>query len=277
MNSYADLTTLKSSAYLNLSGTGDDVNLRKLLEDAGRLIDKECHRHFYCWEGAKYLDGAANVLFLPDDLLSVVTFKTDAGGDGTFENTLVENTDYRLQPLNGFPKTWVEKGYLATYDFVPGIPRGIQITGVWGHGDGESATPFSAGGTLGAAIVTTSATSVTMTAGHTVAVGHTIRADSEQMYVTAVATNTLTVVRGVNGTTAATHLINAPVSIYQYPPNITQACLVTAMAAWKAKDSAGVSVSGNRETGEYQVMKGLDPNVKEHIKHFIKFLNKGWA
>ncbi len=68
--------------------------------------------------------------------------------------------------------------------------------------------------TLSAAISSTSATSITVTsaAGFPAATGYSIMIDSEQMTVTAgFGTTTWTVTRGVGGTTAATHLINANV------------------------------------------------------------------
>lgn len=67
-------------------------------------------------------------------------------------------------------------------------------------------------GALGAAIPDTTGTSVTMTAGHSVAAFDTLTIDSETLYVTAVSTNTLTVIRGWAGSTAATHSNGATVT-----------------------------------------------------------------
>jgi len=65
----------------------------------------------------------------------VTTLKTDEDGDGTFENTLTENTDFILYPLNDTPKTRIKLGAQPNYGgFAPGIPRGVQIIGSWGYG-----------------------------------------------------------------------------------------------------------------------------------------------
>lgn len=71
--------------------------------------------------------------------------------------------------------------------------------------------------TLAAAIVTTGATSISVTSGTGIANNTTIQINNEQMLVAAGGgTGTLTVIRGVNGTTAATHLNGATVSLVSY-------------------------------------------------------------
>ncbi len=109
-----------------------------------------------------------------------------------------------------------------------------------------------------------------MATGHSVAAGHTIRIDSEQMYTQVVATNDLTVKRAVNGAVAATHATSTTVNIYEYPMPIVEACLITAMRAWKRKDSAYQDVVGNPETGQIITSKGIDPDVAETIKMYRK-------
>jgi hypothetical protein len=57
------------------------------------------------------------------------------------------------------------------------------------------------------------------------------------MYVQSYSTNTLTVVRGVNGTTAAAHTTGAALAIYQYPSPIAEATLIQAARLWKRRDT----------------------------------------
>ena len=64
---------------------------------------------------------------------------------------------------------------------------------------------------LSAAISSTSATSISVDDGTDFEVNQNIKVDSEEMTVTNISSNTLTVVRGVNGTNAATHSDNANV------------------------------------------------------------------
>ncbi len=264
MNAYADLTTLKSNSYADVTASGDDTYLRRLLEDASRVIDGVCKRFFFCWEGALYLDGEARRLYPQYDILSVTTLKTDPGGDGTFENSLTEDTDYNLYPLNGFPKRYVKIGYNAAYtDFAAGVPRGVEITGVFGFGDGVSATPYATSGGTGT-VATAAGTTLTLSASDLVIAGQTIKIGSEQMYVQSVTTTSATVKRGVNGTTAAAHSA-ATIYVYEYPMPIYESCLITALRAWKRKDSAFMDILGNADTGAIPVIKGLDPDVKQRL------------
>jgi cyclophilin family peptidyl-prolyl cis-trans isomerase len=70
---------------------------------------------------------------------------------------------------------------------------------------------------LAAAIADTTSTSITVGSttgnGQTIAVGSTIQIDGEQMLVTAISSDTLTVERGANGTTADMHADDALVSL----------------------------------------------------------------
>lgn len=271
MNAYADLTTLKSSSYLNITATDHDAYLRKLLEHASRLLDKECRRFFYCKTQTRYEDGTTGKLFLSADLLSVTTFKTDEDGDGTFEAVFIA-ADYELYPLNEFPKQWVTLSADSNYDaFGEGVRKGVEIAGLWGYGDGESAIPYTdSGATLTVADGT--ATTVAASDGTKFAVGQTILCESEQMYITGISGNNLTVKRGINGTTGAAHSAKASY-IYDYPEPIRQACLITAMRDWKRKDSAYQDTVGSPETGIFIASKGLDPDVKVIISDYIKARN----
>lgn len=269
MNSYADLTTFKSDAYCNITSTTEDAFLRKLLEQSSRLIDWWTGRFFYCREETLYFDGSNSPLQI-GDILSITTLKTDDDEDATFENSYTEDTDYRLYPLNDFPKTEARIMSGGSYSsFASGIDKGIEIDGVFGYGDTTDATPYiDSGDDLAAAITSTTATTTTVDDGDNFAIGQTIRIDTEQLYITGIATNTLTFERGVNGTDAATHLIAATVYIYRYPQPIVQACLITAMRAWKRKDSAYQDVVGGGALGTVITSKGIDPDVAETISQY---------
>ena len=52
------------------------------------------------------------------------------------------------------------------------------------------------------------------------------------MYIESISSNTLTVERGVAGSTAATHSSSDQVYFYTYPAAVTQACLDLTRLAW---------------------------------------------
>lgn len=270
MNCYATVTDIKSSSYLNISVTDYDTYFRRLLDSASREFDRLCDRFFYCWEGIRYFDGTGLKLFT-DDLLSIATLKTDEDGDGVYENTFA-TSDYIKYPLNGYPKTKLEIASGGDYgSFASGVGNGVQITGVFGYGDEVSATPYVDSGTLTAEELDTTETGVDVVSGTPFSAGHTIRIESEQMYVESVSANTLTVRRGVNGTTAATHATSKAVYVYEYPMPIAQACLITAMRAFKRKDTAYADIISSPELGQIIMSKGLDPDVKIIIERYRKW------
>jgi hypothetical protein len=125
------------------SETTDDVVATSVLESVTRWVDEYCDRHF--WQDGEESPGdpvartftPCHSHMLPiDDLVSVTTFKTDEGGDGTFE-TSRSVSDYQLQPVNqptGRPYTKVEavagRLFPVRYDYSRG--NRVEITGVWG-------------------------------------------------------------------------------------------------------------------------------------------------
>lgn len=223
--SYVSLPSLKTQ--LNEATTDYDALYREKLEEATEEIDGKCNRTFRIYVATVDLTAlVGDRLLLPFDLLALTSLKTDADGDRVYENTLNVATDVDLLPrhaaLNREPYWQIATAPNGLYSFplgASGVQAGVKA-GYW--------EALASAGTLGAAVATTSVTTVTMAAGHGIEALQTILVDSEQMYVTAVATNTLTVERGVNGTTAATHLIGATVQRYRYPSPIVGATRVLA-------------------------------------------------
>lgn len=259
-NAYANLTQLKN--WLDIDATSWDTEILASLIAASRQIDQYCIRWFYVESATKYYDGSGTPCFFPDDILAITTFKLDEDGDATYESTLA-TTDYQMMPLNSTPKTWVVISSNSNYGgFASGIRSGIQIIGTFGYGDGKSTAPYFTSDSLAAEAMDTSETGFDVDDGTDFGAGQTILVDSEQMYIRSISTNTLTVVRGVNGTTAAAHDNLAAISVYQYPEPIQQAVLMQAMRWWKRRESAFQDAVGNPETGMVNVFKGLDPDIK---------------
>jgi len=283
---YADLTQLKARLGIAATDTDDDAQLRLLLEAASRAIDRHCDRQFYAKTETKYFDGEAYTQPIVDrytqqvvsyavslkvpDLLSIATsgLKLDSDRDATYENTLL-TTDYVLYPYEGFPKTRIELDRRqGDYTYWPRGQRIIEIAGLWGYGNGQSATPYAASGaTLTVADAT--ATSIAASDGTLLAAGQTVLCESEQIYIKSISGNTLTTVRAVNGTTGAAHSAKAA-SIYQYPAQITEAVILTASRLWRRKDSSYATVIASPEMGAMEIYRGMDPDVKLFLQAFAK-------
>jgi hypothetical protein len=234
---YGDLTKLKDSSLLSdpASGAADDPELFQLLLAASAWVDRYCDRHFYPRVQTLEFDGTDQAeLFIPD-LAVITSLKEDTDENLSFETTWA-TTDFWLEPYNaeptehwGHPYTLLTvraRGSKAT--FTKGQQR-FQIAGRWGY---REFTELS--GSLVAVDSPLSATATTMnvTLGTDFAIGQTVLVESEQMLITNIAANALTVRRALNGTTGATHALNTAISILRWPLGIERATLITAARLW---------------------------------------------
>jgi hypothetical protein len=271
---YATLNQLKSKGWANIVTTDYDADLLRILQDASVLIDRLCHRQFQVLEGTRYLDGSASPLMFNDlDVLSLTTFALDQDGSQNYGTSLA-TTDYVLYPLNKPFKTYVKTSHITGVGgFASGIRAGVKLIGTFGYGDGVSATPYAdSGAVVGTGNMTNSATThaLATNSGALFSAGNTIRIGSEQIYISAVTTDTLTMTRGMNGTTKASHTAGDTIYIYQYPGPIVEATLLQANRDWKRRESPTSAVAGSAETGIIPVSKGLDPDIAKHIELYIK-------
>ena len=266
-NAYADLDTLKSSAVLNLTGSTFDSRLLALLEDVSRWIDTHCNRHFYVLTASRRFDGAGGTQLGIPDLISITTLKTDENQDRVFELTW-NSGDYLLYPLNAEPQQpWgrphsrilvdVAAGSRASFPFGPAT---VEITGSWGFREEtqDSGADINEGATFSASDIL-----LTVTDGTRFAPGQTVLIDTEQLYITAISGNDLTVSRGVNGTSAATHADGADIAIFRYPGPVVEACLLRTSRLWRRRDPG--EAQGN--TGRTGIL-GVDPDVQRLLSSY---------
>lgn len=268
MNTYVTLDVFKGTGTLNITGTGDDTRLLSLLESAGRMVDRYCNRHFYVLEATRKFDGAGTASLLLPDLVSVDTsgLKTDDNKDRTFETTWA-TTDYLLLPSNADPANAEDPGSrpyarievdtdAGTKAAWPAGRQTVQIAGQWGWWRHLKRASETAN-----AVADATTTSVVVSSRSDVEAGHTLLIDTEQLYLRSYSTNTLTVDRGVNGTTAAAHSGGAAIDIYEYPGPITEAVVIQAARLWKRRDAVFSSTAQNPETGRFGVASGMDADV----------------
>jgi hypothetical protein len=258
-NCYCTLAELKARAGIGSTDTTDDATLKGLLDSVSRFIDSYCLRKFYVETRTRYFTADNDYQLDVPDLLAVTTLGTDSDGDRTYEDTWA-STDYDLMPLNALyesparPYTSLEVTPTGSYVF-PLVAKGVSILGKWGYAENLGALD-----TLGAAIVNTTGTSLTAATGTLWSAGQTVLIGSEQMHVQSVATNTITVTRGVNGTTAATALNGAAVQVYSYPM-VNEAALLQCARIF-ARRNAPFGVTGNADMGTLMVIPRLDSDVR---------------
>ncbi len=250
--------------------TADAATLRRVLEGASDRIDLYCGGGTFGPVTATYAFdiGSGNlrdsvqpfmvsgrnairttsemvpIIRLTDWLIAATTV-TAYDGTARDNNTVLTagyNADYFLMPYNSSPKT-ILKLNEDTADTLDAGQQTLTILGEWGYTNDTILV------TTADAVASTTATSVSVTAAANFGPAQTVLIDSEQMYITSISGNTLTVERGVNGTTAATHSGGANASRYDYPPLIVQACLDIGKIMFRNRDmgSAG-TIGGGAES-----------------------------
>ena len=232
---YGDLTKLKDNSLLDnpAGGSGDDDELFQLLLAVSALVDSYCNRHFYVLTATRAFDGPAEPQLTLPDLISVTSLQSDDDDDGVYETTWA-TTDYQLVPLNSEPT----QHWGSAYHGVRVLSRGtkqrfdrgqarFEIAGTWGYRAFQESS-----GSLTNGSVSASAISMSVDSGPGFAVGQTVAVDAEQMLVTNISGNTLTVTRGLNGTTAASHPDNTQVDIVRWPAAVERAALINAARIW---------------------------------------------
>lgn len=156
-----------------------NAQIDRLIKSSSRSIEGLTHRFFFPWTGVRYFDwpndqyAKTGRLWLNQhELVSVSSFSSSG--------TAIAASDYFLEPGNsGPPYSHVDLDLSTNAAFNAGrtYQRSIAITGVYYQLDEVSA------GSTAAAIISTTATAVSVTDSSSVGVGHIIRIDNERMIV----------------------------------------------------------------------------------------------
>lgn len=245
-----------------------------ILASVSRRIDTVCHRSdFGSGFGPrigtnKYDADGCNELRLRDDLLSMTTLgvATATGGSAT---TLVVDTDYLLANPDGYTGApWrkvIRHSGGSPLSFGSGY-RLISALGVWGHSDVTipNATTMASGFSA-----STTATSFTTSATPTLSPGMTLLVGTEQMYLYALSGTTATVVRGVNGTTAAVHADASAIAVYQYDSRVHDVALRLFQRRWKARDAGADGTDGGLDISSQRTVEGEKLIIERGLSDLI--------
>ena len=131
---YCTVEELKSR--LGITDTSDDFELGLAAAGASRAIDEITGRYF--WRGSDtrtYIPESISRQSL-DDLVSVTSLKVDRDGDGVFEETWTQGTDYALEVAPGKYNA-AAKGEQWPYTAAQVITGGklFPFTWMWSHLD----------------------------------------------------------------------------------------------------------------------------------------------
>jgi hypothetical protein len=292
-NSYVSLDFFKSRGNLNISGSTDDLKLRRLIESVSRQVDAASRdRHFYSITATRHFsgNGKTRLLFQDWDIVAITSLKEDDNLDGSYNNTF-SSSDYFLTPYDADPTgehnrsqpyTGMEinlKGS-GSEDVFLKAQRNYEIVARFGywewlddagvdHGSSESMTAAATDTTL-----RTGSTAVV--ASTKIEVGMTIKLKNEQMYITSRDTSLygkLTVIRAVNGSTLSAHTSSTDIEVYRYPAPIVEATIEQASRIWTRRGQGFANQIGFQETGQVgPVVTGMDKDVRDLIRPYTRMV-----
>ena len=276
--------------------TSDAGAIRRILEASSRRIDDYCgggtfgpqtQTRYYdigasalrqspqyqtvsTTDDIRATTSASGVVPLDGWMVSTTTVTAYGATDRATSETLTEgyNADYWLMPYNFTPKTILK----LNEDTTKGLDAGQQtlsILGAWGY------TADTVSVTTADAISSTTATSASVTSASDLGPAQTILIDTEQLYITAISGNTLTVERGVNGTTAATHSGGATVYRYDYPELVVQACLDLSKVVFRDRDLGSATTIGAGEVAITSAESEIQSTLKTLDQYRVAATSNG--
>lgn len=244
MYTLAALHHLRQRLGLAAADTTEDLKLLRLLQTASAQIERLSGRRFS--PRLATLEHDVNVfqaseLLLRDDLLALASV---TNGDG---QTIDPAQILTIPDMGGDTPTAVLRltgGAAFVWQETP--LRAVRVRGVWGWHDRWSRAWRDSGDSVQNNPLSSGATSVSVSDSDGVdgegelprfQAGQMLQIEDEYLRVTGVntTTNTLTVLRGVNGTTAAAHDQHSAIAIYQAPLDVQS--LVVRWAAWLYKEA----------------------------------------
>lgn len=256
MNIYPRLSVFKQRlgpAVATVPGGGDDVSLLAKLEKVSRDFDEATGIHLYArvaqtryTRGSRWQPTVLNI----GRAAAVTSVAVDENQDGTFEKTLALDTDYWLEPVDAPANT--------PYTHLVLNPNGTQIYR-WPLGRRQIKVVLTEGFSYEAELtlgtvqnsgsISSSGTSLTLPANNDIEIGETYLFGTEQFYVSAKPDNvTATIVRGVNGTTAAAQLNGVAIYRREYPVSAMEAMYDRARYLWHAEYRGGPAVDSYNGT-----------------------------
>lgn len=242
MYTLSTLDQLRTRLGLASTDTADDTRLMNALQAAAAQIERETGRRFCPRQKAIQHNYTSSLeLLLDDDLLELTSL---TNGDGSSINL---NDAIPAPDESPFSFIRLTGGSAFTWNTSP--LQAITVNGIWGWHDRPAEMWRVTGDTVQNNPLNSSTTSLTVTDADGAdsegsfprfQVGQLLKIENEFLRVTAVNTlsNVLTVLRGVNGTTATSHALNTPIYAYQPPAELNALALRWASWLYKEADSA---------------------------------------
>lgn len=279
---YATLNQLAAIKDIDMTAitAAQITRLQSKLRFASTQIDNFTHRFFepviatktFDWQDSYCLD------FRGNDLLALTSISdTLQGAIDTTGAVLYGGNDETVGP---YYRIELEPGF-AVFGYLVWPQRAITVIGTWGYHD-EYAHAFtdSSDTVQNATQISASVTSLTVTSASGAdtngdsprfQVGQIIRMGTEYSYISAISTNTLTIIRGVNGSTAAIHLNG--VAIYTYSPMLLVNDITLRYARFlDARDDTDFSSVTIDPNGSKKINPSMPKDITDRLEYLCKDL-----
>jgi hypothetical protein len=270
------------------STTKYDALLLTLATRASRMIDNLAGRTFYPQVATRYLRGDEDERSVDvADLIwwTSIAYSVDDGRNyTTIASTEIVGTVFGDENSK---KSYTCLELIPTSAALfPGSFRGVQVgSGIWAYTDDRTNKGFEDSGMdlSSSAIVsatTLSVADVTLADawgfGAAIQVGRIVRINSEFMEVVSVtnstgSTDTIGVVRAVNGSSATAHSSGSSLYIWRVPPPIKEACIITVVKWLERGLQAFGDARGTTELGAPVWEKRIDVQAEMLIRQYARF------
>ncbi len=271
MNIYATPASLKRR--VGIADMTHDATLWHLLHVASRIVDGFCGRRFYVSTESKRFDVRDRNGVHVDDLIEVAQVVEDWDGDGVFERVR-HRSEYVLYPLDanptsphGLPFHVIRTSRRSSGRCFPSGRAAVQVSGRWGYR--SHCVPLGAYVSNSGTQLTAASRSVRVDDDAGLMAGQTILIDHEQMFVKQVGSSLMNVVRGVNGTPATNHLDGSEVKVLQFPAEVVEATLLTAVDRWRRRD--GIASRSHALDGSPSKLYDPSEDVKRLLGPYRRF------
>lgn len=266
MNVYATVDEIKlylGGGLAELQESDDDTLLMRFAIKASRMFDNFATngvmpmRRFYPTIAAKDFDHPddAALLSLRDDLLDCTTLTTENG------DTTILAANYELQTSNGkynqtpYSQIQLHPDETVTAFAYDGTPYAANaVTGLWGyHNDWANAWEDSGDSVQNAGGIDASEATIEVSDADGADINglptrfkiqQILKIEEEYLWLVDVngTDDELTVRRGMNGSTAATHALDKPIYVYRPMDDVIEAMELLSTYIYRRKDSVGSEI-----------------------------------
>ena len=263
---YTTRDAFKEIAFGSTTITDKDARIDRLIARASAWIERFTGRHFIPTIATKEYDFQQTVqLYFDDDLISLTTLK--------YETTTIAASDYFLYPLNaadeGKPYLWVELLYTdALFSYSDTRQSALTVIGKWGYSE------ITYLRTTVDETYSASDTTLTVASATGIEVGATLLIESEQLFVSNVSALSLTVVRAMNGTTAASHASGTSIYLMTAPEDVKMACELVVGKWLHRLDAALIDTVGASEGGFRITASSVDKEAIQLLRPYRRMMKR---